>query len=134
MVDNLEGWSYPLFPLPPGSLHMLLGDVPVVAFLIFFILRYTALARINERRGANTRAALYARKVRLYKNLLIGSVAFTVGSFLIFLTLLIIPGTIVASPVGGVIGAFGFLPFLVWLVPLVAMVADLLITWKARLR
>lgn len=134
VVDSLEGWSYPLFPLPPGTVYLLLGDLPVLAFLIFFTLRYTALARANKARGDSHLAALYLCRASLHRRLAFGSIAFTIGSFAVYLTLFIIPSVIVAGPVGGILAVFGFLPYLVWLTPLVAVSADLLVTRKAGLR
>lgn len=130
-MDNLEGWSYPLMPLPPGTPVLLLGDVPVVLFLAFLFRRHNALAKGYEQAGNLSRHELHTYKARLYRNFLVGSGLFTGGCFLIWFTGLALPGAVAAGPVGGVIAVFGFLPYLVWLVPLVAMIADLLITWSS---
>lgn len=124
-MDDLEGFSYPLFPLPPGALLMLLGDVPVFLLLAFLFLRHRALAR---QVGDEGRRALHARKARLYRAFLMGAACFTGGCFLIWLIGLVLPGAVAAGPVGGVIGIVGFLPYLVWLTPLVAVSTDWLLT------
>lgn len=124
----MESLDWPLAPLPPWTLLLLIGDILVFSLLFMLRVRQQRCALRAEHTGDRDSQALHQRKAGMYMTLIYGAALITAVPYLLWLiAVYAVPGSVLyTTSLPLILGVLIWMPFLVWLTPLAALVVELL--------